>query len=350
MTASTARCRSGSSASAGTRYGMRAARILPLARTSRWAMVGSGTRNACAISAVLSPPSSRSVSATWAPCARAGWQQVKISRSLSSLTAAASAGSSCACSNWAWACLSSRDASRRSRSIARFLAVVMIQPAGLGGIPADGHRAVATVNASWTDSSAMSISPNTRTRTATARPYSSRKTRSIALASTAGTAASVPGFLLERPHLDRLGTRLARPGRHGQRGVQIRGLDHPEPADVLLALGERAVSDHHIAAGSPDYGRGARRVQPAGEDPGPGGLHLSVERGDVLEPFLDRLGRRRGAALHAVHAEQVLLHRMSPFQRAGGRPARSLRPCVASSRATYAGPAAAAAFSAGAGW
>ena len=51
---------------------MRASRILPLARTSRWAMVGSGTRKARAISAVVSPPSSRRVSATWAPVASAG--------------------------------------------------------------------------------------------------------------------------------------------------------------------------------------------------------------------------------------------------------------------------------------
>ena len=34
---------------------MRASRILPLARTSRWAIVGSGTRNARAISAVRQP-------------------------------------------------------------------------------------------------------------------------------------------------------------------------------------------------------------------------------------------------------------------------------------------------------
>ena len=38
---------------AGTRYGMRASRILPLARTSRCAIVASGTRNARAISAVV---------------------------------------------------------------------------------------------------------------------------------------------------------------------------------------------------------------------------------------------------------------------------------------------------------
>src|SRR5919109_990556 len=54
---------------------MRASRILPLARTSRWAMVASGTRKARAISAVVSPPSSRSVSATWGPVAGAGGER-----------------------------------------------------------------------------------------------------------------------------------------------------------------------------------------------------------------------------------------------------------------------------------
>ena len=63
---------------------MPAALILCFARTSRWAIVGSGTRNARAISTVLSPPSVRSVSATWASMASAGWQQVKISSSRSS--------------------------------------------------------------------------------------------------------------------------------------------------------------------------------------------------------------------------------------------------------------------------
>ena len=61
----------------GTRKGMPAARILCFARTSRLAIVASGTRNARAISSVPSPPSVRRVSATWASSASAGWQQVK---------------------------------------------------------------------------------------------------------------------------------------------------------------------------------------------------------------------------------------------------------------------------------
>ena len=55
-----------------------------LARTMRCAIVGSGTRNARAISSVVRPPSRRSVSATRASVESTGWQRVKISRSRSS--------------------------------------------------------------------------------------------------------------------------------------------------------------------------------------------------------------------------------------------------------------------------
>src|SRR3954470_6723081 len=161
---------------------MRASRILPLARTSRWAMVGSATRKARAISAVDRPPRRRSVSATCAERPIDGWQQVKIRRRRSSRTGPSSGGSARACSSAAWAWRSAREASRRSRSIARLRAVVMIQPAGLGGGPVAGQRSTATANASWTASSATAMSPKTRTRTATGWPYSSRKTRSTSTA------------------------------------------------------------------------------------------------------------------------------------------------------------------------
>ena len=51
--------------------------------------------------------------------------------------------------------------------------------AQLGRVRADEQRSDAAVKASWTPSSAMSMSPKTRVSTATERPYSSRKTRSI---------------------------------------------------------------------------------------------------------------------------------------------------------------------------
>ena len=65
---------------------MCAALILCLARTSRLAMVGSATRKARATSAVVRPPSSRSVKAICASMERAGWQHVKMRRSRSSCT------------------------------------------------------------------------------------------------------------------------------------------------------------------------------------------------------------------------------------------------------------------------
>src|ERR671935_131539 len=81
MTRSTASSRSASCAPAGTSYGMRASRILFFARTIRCASVGGGVRKARAISSVVRPHTSRSVSATCASCASAGWQQVKMRRS-----------------------------------------------------------------------------------------------------------------------------------------------------------------------------------------------------------------------------------------------------------------------------
>ena len=50
----------------------------------RWATVGAVVRNARAISSVVRPHTSRSVSATCASGVSAGWQHVKISRSRSS--------------------------------------------------------------------------------------------------------------------------------------------------------------------------------------------------------------------------------------------------------------------------
>src|SRR5580704_6968648 len=289
-------------------------------------MVGSGTRNARAISAVVSPPSSRSVSATRAAVPSAGWQQENMSRSRSSRTGPSSGGSSrwpggptppCppagACTSAAWACLSARAASRRSRSMARLRAVVMIHPAGLGGRPASGHRRAASANASWTASSAVSMSPKTRVRTATARPYSSRKTPSMSASAGPGTLSPflLWGLILERPHLDRDRAREGGLAAPSQRGIQVGGLDHPEAAHVLLALDERSVGDEDVAAVRPDHGRRAGRVQPAGEDPRAGLLKLGVQRVDVGHDLLHDLWLG-DAALGVVHAEQVLLHPVPP--------------------------------------
>src|SRR6185436_13829186 len=118
-----------------------------------------------------------------------------------------------------------RDASRRRRSIARLRAVVMIHPAGLGGRPVDGQRCTAVVNASWTASSAMLMSRKTRTRTATARPYSSRNTRSISDVPRAGPSDIGAAVRVERPNLDWKSRRAGKFGAPFEGGVEIGGLD-----------------------------------------------------------------------------------------------------------------------------
>ena len=63
---------------------MPATLILDLARVSRRFIVSAGTRKARAISSVVSPATARSVSATCASMASAGWQHMKTSSSRSS--------------------------------------------------------------------------------------------------------------------------------------------------------------------------------------------------------------------------------------------------------------------------
>src|SRR5262245_45062598 len=122
----------------------------------------------------------------------------------------------------------------------------MIHPAGLGGGPVSGQRSTAAVNASWTASSATSMSPKTRTRTATARPYSSRNTRPISEVERAGTPESA--LAPERPYLDRQGGHPSRLAAPFERGVEIGSVDDAATADVLLALGVRAIGHEHVAA------------------------------------------------------------------------------------------------------
>src|SRR6266567_3216442 len=84
MTSSTDDRRAARSSPRGTSKGTRASLRVRLARTMRWATVGSGTRNARAISSVVRPPSKRSVSATRASVERTGWQAVNTRRRRSS--------------------------------------------------------------------------------------------------------------------------------------------------------------------------------------------------------------------------------------------------------------------------
>jgi hypothetical protein len=106
------------------------------------AIVGSGTRKAAAISAVVSPQISRSASATCASRLSAGWQQVNTSRSRSSgMLSSSPAGAS----NSAWSAaapgsISSGSLARsvlslRIASSALRRAVVVSHAPGLAGTP-----------------------------------------------------------------------------------------------------------------------------------------------------------------------------------------------------------------------
>ena len=172
---------------------MCAARIFALARVMRRARVASGTRKARAISATVSPATRRRVSATLASTDSAGWQQVKTRRSRSSSTAPVGRAGPSSCRRRACRCLASRLDSRRSRSIARRVAVVVIHPPGLAGMPSRGQVCTAARNASATQSSARSRSPSRRASRATTRAHSSWWTRVIASSTGELTAPAARG-------------------------------------------------------------------------------------------------------------------------------------------------------------
>src|SRR5438105_126955 len=298
---------------------MRAALIFRLARARRCAIAGSVTRKDRATSLVDSPPSSRRVSATCASVDSAGWQQVKISRSRSSSTGPTSwgaprsllPGESIATSPSSFR---PRD-SRRRRSIARLRAVVAIQPPGFGGSPSAGHLRKATVNASCTASSATSMSPKTRIRTATDRPDSSRKIRPTSAPLSLGAASmacslSGLGYVSERADLDRLRDGSGGLRGPGERRVEVLGLDDVEAAQVFLRLRKGAVGGQHLAVGHAHDRCGIGFVQGAAEEPSAGRLHLLLEDADPLHelPHLLLAHRVADLALDAVHGQQVLRH------------------------------------------
>jgi len=156
------------------------------------AIVGSLTRKARATSAVDSPHSSRSVRATCASTASAGWQQVQIRRNRSSGRSPSasprySAGG--ATSSMTNSGIARRNsASRRIRSNARLRAVVVSQAAGRVGTPLSRHDDSARAYASCTHSSARSRSRVTRTVAARTKPHSRR------CASATAVDASLPAI------------------------------------------------------------------------------------------------------------------------------------------------------------
>ncbi len=169
------------------------------ARTMRCATVGSLCRKARAISSVDSPPRQRRVSATRDSRLSTGWHAVTISRSTSSPMWSSSA-SSTASPPARSAGSSSRPrvrtersctVRRRCESTARFLAVVISQPAGFGGTPVRGHCSSAATRASCAYSSASPTSRVTLARPAMSRPDSMRQMASTSRRAWGSRGASV---------------------------------------------------------------------------------------------------------------------------------------------------------------
>ena len=171
-TVRTASSRGGSSSSGGTRNGIRAAAILRLARVIRRATPASPVRRTAAIAATSTPQTRRRVSATCDSRVRAGWQQVKTSRSGSVGPGASSAAGSMSNGSFRRSV-----ASRRSRSRAILWAVVVSQPTGLSGTPS-GQVSRARSTASCAQSSARSRSLVSRAVEATTIGHVLRKTSS----------------------------------------------------------------------------------------------------------------------------------------------------------------------------
>ena len=178
---------------------MPALRIFARARASRWAIVGTGTRNARATSGVDKPPSACNVNATCASSASEGWQQVNISFRRSSGIDSISLSSSSSSTNVSrMAALRSSVESRRKRSMARRRATVVSQAPGLRGMPSISQRSSASTSASCSASSASVKSPHRLISAARTRPCSSRKVVSIRAAAIIQTLPLL--FLRESHH------------------------------------------------------------------------------------------------------------------------------------------------------
>src|ERR1700704_4206141 len=149
--------------------------------------------------------------------------------------------------------------------MARLRAVVVIQAPGLSGTPSRGQRSSATTNASWTASSARSKSPRTRMSVATARPDSSRNSRSTTAWAAAGDGNGLGGFAARQipdgPDLDGAvpGGRDAR--GHLDRLVDVPALDEVEAAELLLGLRERTIGRDGPPVIHAHGGRRRRRLE-----------------------------------------------------------------------------------------
>src|SRR5207247_5591718 len=185
--------------------------------------------------------------------------------------------------------------------MARLRAVVVMQPPGFGGRPSPGRLCSAPATASWTASSAASMSPKARMRDATDLPYSSRKIRLTTVSSTGSAALpfawlSAPN-IHKGPYFDRPLDRLGDFRRPGKRGVEIVGLDDVEATEVLLRFHKRTVGGEHLTVGHPHDGRSIGFVKASRQDQAVRRLHLGLEDADLPEGLFHLIVGHRLAEL-----------------------------------------------------
>ncbi len=257
------------------------------AREMRWPIVGSGCRKARAISAVVRPPTRRSVSATRDWTLSTGWQATNISRSRSSAIAS-----------------SSRQLVERH---------VVRADLRRTSPPACGHGGTGRSPVAWRRPSTMRRGCAACRRAATAagprpappgrtpRPGRGRRPSAPVPRRAGGTRCGRP----PRPRRRRSGsTRPWNTGRtrtspspttpmnrfdHSIASARSRHSMHRPAADELLGLGERAVGDGVLAVLQADLGAHRRRGDAARGQDDAGGNGL----GDEGIHLLEQLGTRR---------------------------------------------------------
>ena len=152
---------------------------------------------------------------------------------------------------------------RRTRSMARLRAVVVIHAPGLSGMPSAGQRSSATRYASGDRLLGEVEVAQDPDEGREGPAVSSRNRRST----TASRAAAV-GVASDRRHIDPVVAQIGRTSTvpYSAAGIRAatsiassrsRGLDQVVPAEVLLGLGERPVGDDPPAVAEPDR-RGVR--------------------------------------------------------------------------------------------
>src|ERR1700751_1114177 len=315
---------------------MPASRIFCLARTSRWPLASSLTRKARATCTGVSPQTVRNVSATSTSAAKEGWQQVKISRNMSSSSAKSlsswedTALSKASCVSAA--SLSRKEICRRMRSIALLRATLTSQARGLDGGSAAGQCSSATAKASCRTSSARSKSPTRRISVASALPASSRKIFSISLdcifCRHCGCLIPVSSFERsgmrasplvvvdhDRPNLDRTGLGAGNSRRDANRGVEILGLDQIITTELFARFGKWAIGREDLAIAYAHGCCGRRRLQSvarlevAALDDGLG--ERTIVRHHLLAVRLAQFAEFRFASID----RQQVLHRFTPCDR-----------------------------------